>query len=67
MLLGVYIGQYCITTITYFFLTWFPVYLVEQRHVDPRRRRGRVLAGGLRLSRRVLGGSSDWLLKRGYH
>ena len=31
MLLGVYIGQYCITTITYFFLTWFPVYLVEQR------------------------------------
>jgi ACS family glucarate transporter-like MFS transporter len=31
MLLGVYIGQYCITTITYFFLTWFPVYLVEGR------------------------------------
>ena len=31
MLLGVYIGQYCITTITYFFLTWFPVYLVKER------------------------------------
>ncbi|WP_179405446.1 MFS transporter [Burkholderia guangdongensis] len=31
MLLGVYIGQYCITTLTYFFLTWFPVYLVQQR------------------------------------
>jgi ACS family glucarate transporter-like MFS transporter len=31
MLLGIYIGQYCITTITYFFLTWFPVYLVKQR------------------------------------
>ena len=31
MLLGVYIGQYCITTLTYFFLTWFPVYLVEER------------------------------------
>jgi ACS family glucarate transporter-like MFS transporter len=29
MLLGVYIGQYCITTLTYFFLTWFPVYLVK--------------------------------------
>ena len=28
MLLGVYIGQYCINTLTYFFLTWFPVYLV---------------------------------------
>jgi len=31
MLVGVYIAQYCITTITYFFLTWFPVYLVEGR------------------------------------
>ena len=31
MLLGVYIAQYCITTLTYFFLTWFPVYLVQQR------------------------------------
>jgi MFS transporter, ACS family, glucarate transporter len=31
MLLGVYAAQYCITTITYFFLTWFPVYLVEGR------------------------------------
>ncbi len=31
MLLGIYIGQYCITTLTYFFLTWFPVYLVQER------------------------------------
>lgn len=31
MLIGVYVAQYCITTITYFFLTWFPVYLVEGR------------------------------------
>lgn len=31
MLLGVYVAQYCITTLTYFFLTWFPVYLVQQR------------------------------------
>ena len=31
MMLGVYIGQYCITTLTYFFLTWFPVYLVKER------------------------------------
>ena len=31
MLLGIYIGQYCITTLTYFFLTWFPVYLVKER------------------------------------
>jgi ACS family glucarate transporter-like MFS transporter len=31
MLVGVYVGQYCITTLTYFFLTWFPVYLVSGR------------------------------------
>ena len=34
MLLGVYLGQYCITTITYFFATWFPVYLVQERHMS---------------------------------
>ena len=33
MLLGIYIGQYCINTLTYFFLTWFPVYLVQERHM----------------------------------
>jgi ACS family glucarate transporter-like MFS transporter len=31
MLIGIYIAQYCITTLTYFFLTWFPVYLVKER------------------------------------
>ncbi len=31
MLVGVYVAQYCITTLTYFFLTWFPVYLVKER------------------------------------
>ncbi len=31
MLLGVYVAQYCITAMTYFFLTWFPVYLVKER------------------------------------
>jgi len=31
MLLGIYLGQYCLTTLTYFFLTWFPVYLVSER------------------------------------
>ena len=31
MMLGIYLGQYCINTLTYFFLTWFPVYLVQQR------------------------------------
>ncbi|HUB68259.1 MAG TPA: MFS transporter [Candidatus Methylacidiphilales bacterium] len=27
MLIGVYLGQFCITTITYFFIQWFPGYL----------------------------------------
>jgi ACS family glucarate transporter-like MFS transporter len=33
MLVGVYIGQYCITTLTWFFLTWFPIYLAQARHM----------------------------------
>jgi len=31
MLLGVYLGQYCVNVMTYFFLTWFPLYLVQAR------------------------------------
>ena len=34
MLGGVYIGQYCITTLTWFFLTWFPLYLSQARHMS---------------------------------
>ncbi|MBS0364334.1 MAG: MFS transporter [Proteobacteria bacterium] len=68
MLVGVYIGQYCITTLTYFFLTWFPIYLVEQRGMS-------ILKAGFVASLPavcgfaggVLGGIfSDALLRRGY-
>jgi len=31
MFIGVYIAQYCINAITFFFITWFPVYLVQAR------------------------------------
>ena len=34
MLAGIYLGQYCITTLTWFFLTWFPIYLSEARHMS---------------------------------
>jgi ACS family glucarate transporter-like MFS transporter len=34
MLLGIYLGQYCINVLTYFFATWFPIYLVQQRHLS---------------------------------
>ncbi|HCD7584029.1 TPA: galactarate/glucarate/glycerate transporter GudP [Escherichia coli] len=33
MMIGVYIGQYCINALTYFFITWFPVYLVQARGI----------------------------------
>lgn len=68
MLLGVYLGQYCINGITYFFLTWFPVYLVQERGMT-------ILKAGFIASLPaicgfvggVLGGIiSDWLLRRGH-
>jgi ACS family glucarate transporter-like MFS transporter len=67
MLVGIYIGQFCITTLTYFFITWFPVYLVQARHMS-------VLRGGFAVALPALCGSvggvlgglcSDALLRRG--
>ena len=31
---GIYIGQFCLTSTLWFFLTWFPTYLVTYRHMD---------------------------------
>ena len=31
MFIGVYIAQYCINAITFFFISWFPIYLVQSR------------------------------------
>ncbi|RME63731.1 MAG: MFS transporter [Alphaproteobacteria bacterium] len=31
---GIYLGQYCLGTVTIFFLTWFPTYLVEYRGIS---------------------------------
>ncbi len=68
MLLGVYLGQYCITTLTYFFLTWFPVYLVQARGMS-------ILKAGFvailpalfGFFGGILGGVfSDFLLRKGY-
>ena len=67
MLLGVYLAQYCINAITYFFLTWFPVYLVQERGMS-------ILKAGLIASLPaicgfiggILGGViSDYLLRKG--
>lgn len=34
MFLGIYLGQYCITALTFFFTTWFPIYLIQARHLS---------------------------------
>lgn len=31
---GIYVGQYCLTSMQYFFLTWFPIYLVKGRGMN---------------------------------
>jgi ACS family D-galactonate transporter-like MFS transporter len=31
MLLGIFLGQYCVNVLTWFFLAWFPIYLVKAR------------------------------------
>lgn len=31
---GIYIGQFCLTSTLWFFLTWFPTYLVDYRGMD---------------------------------
>ena len=68
MLVGVYIGQYCIATLTWFFVTWYPLYLAQARHMS-------VINVGLAAAvpglcggfGGILGGViSDWLLHRGH-
>lgn len=66
MMIGIYIGQYCINALTYFFITRFPVYLVQARGMS-------ILKAGFVASipavcgfvGGVLGGViSDWLMRR---
>jgi ACS family glucarate transporter-like MFS transporter len=67
MQLGVYIAQYCINALTFFFASWFFIYLQDARHMSLAHATfaaaGPALAG---FAGGVLGGIfSDWLLKRG--
>ena len=66
MMVGIYIGQYCINALTYFFITWFLVYLVQEKGMS-------ILKAGFVASvpavcgfaGGVLGGIiSDWLMRR---
>jgi ACS family glucarate transporter-like MFS transporter len=67
MLLGIFLAQYCIATVTAFFLTWFPIYLMEARGMS-------ILRAGFAASLPALCGfgggifggvASDRLLKAG--
>lgn len=68
MMLGIYVAQYCINALTYFFLTWFPIYLVQERGLS-------ILKAGLVASLPALCGFvggiaggliSDYLLRKGH-
>jgi ACS family glucarate transporter-like MFS transporter len=67
MLLGIYLAQYCITALTYFYATWFPIYLIKARGMSLTgagfASAGPAIAGFVG---GVLGGiASDMLLRRG--
>lgn len=66
---SIYLGQYCITALTYFFITWFPIYLIKGRGMT-------IMEAGwvaalpaiCGFSGGVLGGMlSDLLIRRGVH
>ncbi len=68
MMIGIYIGQFCLTSITWFFLTWFPTYLIEAKGMS-------ILKVGLVAAIPAIAGClggligglwSDWMLKRGF-
>ena len=67
MLFGIYLGQYCIVTLTWFFLTWFPVYLHQVLHLSlPKAGLASALPAFCGFAGGVLGGiTSDRLLAAG--
>ncbi|TCL02090.1 MULTISPECIES: MFS transporter [Sodalis] len=68
MMAGVYVGQFCLTSITWFFLTWFPTYLYQARGMS-------ILKVGVVASIPAVAGFigglvggvfSDYLLRKGF-
>lgn len=68
MMIGVYIGQFCLTSITWFFLTWFPTYLYQAKGMS-------IIKVGIVAAIPALAGFaggligglfSDYLLRKGY-
>lgn len=67
-LVGLYIGQFAITATVWFFLTWFPSYLVMEKHME-------VIKMGFYASVPYIGAIcgvliggkwSDWMIETGY-
>ncbi|WP_342320987.1 MFS transporter [Kosakonia sp. BYX6] len=68
MMVGVYIGQFCLTSITWFFFTWFPTYLYQDKGMS-------IIKVGLAAAIPAIAGFvggivggmlSDYLLRKGY-
>lgn len=66
MLIGIFIAQYCITAISWFYLSWFPIYLVKAKGFS-------ILKAGFVASIPAIAGCiggilsgfvSDWILKK---
>lgn len=66
MVAGIFFGQYCISTISYFYITWFPAYLVQAKGFT-------ILKAGIIASVPAIVGCigsissgffSDWLFKK---
>src|SRR6185437_9732236 len=67
MMIGIYVGQFCITTLTYFFIQYFPSYLEKQGLSIVKVGFVAMLPALCGCLGGVLGGIfSDWLLRRGY-
>ena len=68
LMIGVCVGQFCLNTITWFFLTWFPSYLIHVRGMT-------IMSAGIASSLPAMvafgggllgGATSDLMLRRGF-
>jgi MFS transporter, ACS family, D-galactonate transporter len=64
---GIYIGQIAVTSTLWFFLTWFPTYLVKYRHMDFLKAGFMAAVPFLAAFVGILGSGllSDWMIRRG--
>ena len=68
MMIGIYLAQYCINALTYFFITWFPVYLVQERGMSILKAGFAAIVPALfGFAGGILGGIiSDWILRKNF-